>query len=335
VKISNFRPEVVVFCRLITGVFLSIFGGLLSNNACAWTLQYSDLSDSYSNCSFQDNGDGTSTASVTFNYKDAKGHVGSFRFQRRGILIYSYDKNGKVIPNSAPAKTVSLNGVSTTSFTSIGSNYAMYYGRSGAWMVESAFTAKVSVVVNNSVIAAWPALSIRAGNYTTGNDVAEINGAAYVAWGVAGDSCRLLTSPETPPPLDINISVSAPDWDLGHLEYGESDTTFSRTDQQLCFSYRAGDVQGEKYIISASNANGVVNNRYRLQNLSDASQVVPYSLMLDSGSARIRLPGNTTALTLDASGRTCFVPTFTTEVDKTVKAGDYSDVLTFTVITKS
>lgn len=203
---------------------------------------------------------------------------------------------------------------------------------------DTAFIANVVAVIETSKISAWPAIGIRAGAYTNGADVAEIKGGAYITFdrnGTRGNgTCRVIIDPGKPPALDTSISVSAPDWNLGELQQGLSDTLLNRTDQQLCFTYDAGDFQG-KFIIGASNANGVVNNRYRLRHLSDTSQTVPYSLTLDSGNTRIQLPANSTEIPLDSSGRTCFVPTFKTEVGKTVKEGDYNDVLTFTVTTKS
>ncbi|RQR52311.1 hypothetical protein DIE18_32290 [Burkholderia sp. Bp9125] len=95
-------------------------------------------------------------------------------------------------------------------------------------------------------------------------------------------------------------------------------------------------VDGKKFIVNASSANGIVGNRYRLKNVNDASQLVPYSVMLNSGTSTVSLPNATnTTLSFASAGRTCFVPTFKTTVDPNVTEGDYSDVLTFTVVTKS
>ncbi|TDA48961.1 hypothetical protein EVG18_02480 [Burkholderia pyrrocinia] len=120
------------------------------------------------------------------------------------------------------------------------------------------------------------------------------------------------------------------------MQEGDSTKTFSNSSEKLCVSYSGAAIRGKNFIINASNANGVASNRYRLKNLKDASQLVPYSLTLDSGTSNVSLPNaSKTSLPLDSSGKTCFVPTFKTTVDPTVKSGDYSDVLTFTVVTKS
>ncbi|MFJ2362204.1 hypothetical protein ACIPIN_00535 [Pseudomonas sp. NPDC087697] len=340
-KINKMHWEGRVLSKLMGCVLSPIFGVLVSGEACASKpLMLDDISNSYSNCSYRDNGNGSSTVSVDISYKAADGHVGLAGFQGRGIMLYKYDKNGNAMLGSTPAYWLYMNGTSYGQ-TLPYSTYSMYLGYEYSWWNRDPFVARVVATMYTKELSAWPAISVRAANRYAehGNiqtNVAEIKGAAYISTTASNNgSCKVITNPETSPPLDINISVSAPDWNLGDLQQGQSDTTFSRSDQQLCFSYSAADVQGEKFIISARNANGVVNNRYRLRHLSDTSQTVPYRLTLDSGGTRLQLPNNGTALPLNGGNRTCFVPTFRTEVGKTVKEGDYNDVLTFTVTTKS
>lgn len=313
---------------------LSIYGLFDSERAYAYIIKYEDISNSYSNCHYKVNSTYT-TVSTTIDFK--KAYASSAKYVSRGILLYNYDKYGNALNTaSVDLYDVKINGKSA-SLRYGGQNYVIY---AGFKVPDEAFVANVVVDIANRYLSEWPAMSIRAGAYTNGDDVGEVKGGAYITFdrnGTGGSGvCRVIVDPGIPPALDISITVSAPDWNLGELPQGTSDTQLSRTDQQLCFSYDAGDFQ-EKYIIGASNANGVVNNRYQLRHLSNISQVVPYSLMLDSGGTRIQLPNNNTAIPLDRSGRTCFVPTFRTEVGNTVKEGegDYSDVLTFTVTAKS
>ncbi|RQR66981.1 hypothetical protein DIE19_03150 [Burkholderia sp. Bp9126] len=95
-------------------------------------------------------------------------------------------------------------------------------------------------------------------------------------------------------------------------------------------------VSGKNFIINASNANGVVNNRYRLRHLSDVSQTVPYSVTLQGDTDTVTLPNPVNkAVPFSTTGKTCFTPSFRTTVDPQLKDGAYSDVLTFTVVTKS
>ncbi|MDY7791169.1 hypothetical protein U0E10_25075 [Burkholderia ubonensis] len=192
----------------------------------------------------------------------------------------------------------------------------------------------VDVVISNSAVTSWPAVSIRAGIFTSGDDIAEVTGGAYIGR-YDGGICKVI-DPVVPPPPSIGISMTAPDWNLGELPRGNGRKVFSSSSDQLCFSYAGAAVNGKQFIVNASNANGVVSNRYRLRNVSDATQVVPYNLTLDSGSSTVSLPNTSNVpLALNSAGKTCFVPTFTTTVDSTVKEGDYSDVLTFTIVTKS
>ncbi|KVN28524.1 hypothetical protein WJ63_12285 [Burkholderia pyrrocinia] len=148
-------------------------------------------------------------------------------------------------------------------------------------------------------------------------------------------NCQLI-DPTNPPPVSIGINVTAPDWSLGELRRGEGEKVLSSSSDQLCFTYIGAATSGKQFIINAGSANGVAGNRYRLKNLKDATQLVPYSLMQDSGTSNVSLPNaSNKSLSLNSSGKTCFVPTFKTTVGPTVDEGDYSDVLTFTVITKS
>lgn len=167
-----------------------------------------------------------------------------------------------------------------------------------------------------------------------GADQAEAKGGAYIALRSSG-GCKVLDPEKPPPPLSVDLNVTAPDWNLGELPRGEGEKTFTTSTDQLCFAYTGADVHGKSFVINASNANGTAGNRYRLKNLSDSSQLVPYSVTLDSGAAKVTLPNAAnTGLSLDGSGRTCFVPTFKTLVDAKLKEGDYSDVLQFSVVTK-
>ncbi|KWH56382.1 hypothetical protein WT63_23940 [Burkholderia anthina] len=77
-------------------------------------------------------------------------------------------------------------------------------------------------------------------------------------------------------------------------------------------------------------------NRYLLRNASKPSQTIPYSLTLDSGNATFPLPNiGASSIWLVNANRTCFVPTFKTSVSNSTEIGDYSDVLSFTIVTKS
>lgn len=324
--------------KLLCSILLAYLA-LGAGKASAWTLVYSNLSSGYSSCSFKDNGDGTSTLQVTISYKTSSGHTDGRTFGSRGILLYTYDADGKLKNSSTVAKTLTLNGIEYSS-TYPGEGYLMYLGGVSPWTTASAVTTSVEVQVDNSSIATWPAVGIRAGNFTTtGNDVGESTGLAYLSSTTKGGDCRVLTDASLPPPpVDTTITMTAPDWDLGELLRGEETLkTFNASQDQLCFTYDGSKfIPYQKFIINASSENGLsANGRYQLRNLEDSSQTVPYTVALNSGSTLVPLPNTQNVLlSLSADGRTCFVPTFRTLAEKWVKGGAYSDVLTFTIVAK-
>jgi len=224
-----------------------------------------------------------------------------------------------------------------------GNGYAMYNGyyRSGGvasgWDNKSAHTASVEVEFNNAVFQDWPAVTIRAGIYTAGDDVGEVAGGVYVD-PTTNNACKVLKDPSVPPPgppASLTVDVAAPDWNIGELPLGEGEKTLTGAEQQLCFTYSGLAGGSRNFVINATSANGILGNRYLLKNVSKPSQTIPYDLTLDSGSATFRLPNaNASPVTLNNKSRTCFVPTFRTSVEMNTDAGDYSDVLSFTVVTK-
>ncbi|MDN7491520.1 MULTISPECIES: hypothetical protein [Burkholderia] len=241
--------------------------------------------------------------------------------------------------SSTPANSVTMNGVHNKAIWQGGYGYLMYTGglasnQTPEWNKRGAFVADVEVVINNSVVSDWPALSIRAGNYTDDTHVVEATGGAYLGRFGTASNCTVV-DPETPPSPPIVLKMNAPDWNLGELPEGDSEKMLSGADQ-LCFTYDGPVVSGKKFVIDATSVNGVVGNRYRLRNVSDATQFIPYDVTLNSGSSTTHLPNtNNTALSLNSSGKTCFAPTFKTTVGRELKEGDYNDVLVFTVVTKA
>ncbi|WP_175803791.1 hypothetical protein [Burkholderia ambifaria] len=328
---------------------------VLSCNAFASkSIVYTNVVSSYGSCLWRNNGDGTSTIQVVINFRTITGNLGGTngwgpdpddRFVSRGVLVYTYDANGRMRPSTDVAKYVAMNGTkSTWAVLGVGGGYVMYAGMDNwvarpGWDNKGPHTAIVEILIDNAVIKDWPGVSIRGGNFTVMSyDVAEITGGVYVTPVSGGSACKVI-DPEVPPPdppVVLTVDVAAPDWNLGELQRGDGEKTLAGAEQQLCFTYTGFSGGSRNFVINATSANGVSGNRYLLRNASKPSQTVPYDLTLDSGSATFRLP-NTSAspVQLNNGARTCFVPTFKTSVDATVDAGDYSDVLSFTVVTKS
>jgi len=327
---------------LALGATLTSGKAAASENAWRSELEYSNLSNGYSNCTYQDNGNGTSTVGVTISYKSAWGHLGRGNqpFRSRGILVYTYDKNGNLQPSSTFAQDVYMDGVRHSGRSSSRS-YGVYYNIAiraySSWHVTNAQTVRVTVVLDNRFLTQWPAIGVRAGNVSKVNDIAEITGLAYIGTSSSSGNCNVITEPEIPPPPDPKIAMTTPDWNLGELPPGvPTEKPFSGAAEQLCFAYDGPRMAGFRYAINAANQNGLSGNGlYQLKHLTSPSDTVPYRVVLQNplSNTKVDLPNNRNVVSsLGNSGRECFDPTFYAETPAAAKEGDYSDVLTFTVV---
>lgn len=333
IKVSRQKITNCFSCLLVASM------ALFSGEATAFNLRYANLSDGYSNCSYTDTSDTVATFKVTIKYKASVGNTGPFNFLSRGILLYSYNGNGILQSSAALASDMKLNGYSYQgAFAGVG--YTMYYSNvvGSPWVNSQAMTADIEFTILKSRIAAWPAVGVRAGNFTDGDDVGETTGLAYIGPSTTGN-CTVLVNPESPPPaVTPTVTMTAPDWDLGELPRGKETTVaLPATKDQLCFSYEGSTaIANQKYLINATNTNGLsANGRYLLKSLEDSSQTVPYTLTLENSKDSVLLPNTQNRLfSLETGGKTCFTPTFKAQPDKAVKGGAYSDILTFTVVAK-
>ncbi|KTC44206.1 hypothetical protein AO265_32035 [Pseudomonas sp. ABAC61] len=135
--------------------------------------------------------------------------------------------------------------------------------------------------------------------------------------------------------------MQAPDWYLGELNPGEDvRIPFNAQKDQMCFGYKGNNFHNyEEYLIEASNSNGKTpdNSRYLLKHFSDTqAPAVPYYITLNDGSTSLRLPNTDKKIfKLNNNGKFCFMPTFQVTTPRKVKHGNYGDVLTYTIISKS
>lgn len=318
---------------------------MASGDGSAFELEYSNLSNGYSNCAYRDNGNGTSTISLGISYKSTQGHLGMSNrpFHSRAILLYTYDQNGTLRNSTTIATTILMNNVRHLAFFR-GNNYVTYYGASpepgeskSAWKVEDPQTVLVEIVFDNRHLSPWPAVGVRAGNMTIGNDVGESTGLAYIGATALPGMCNVITDPTKPPLPNPKIVMNAPDWNLGELPPGTATKReFAAAAEQLCFTYDHLKWKGQGYAINATNQNGLSGNGlYQLKHQTSPSDTVPYRVVLRNAlsNAQVDLPNNRNVVsTLGNSGRDCFDPTFYAETPTAAKEGDYSDVLTFTVV---
>lgn len=332
-RLKAFKKIIINYCSALFIVSVALFSG----EASAVVLRLANLSYSYSNCSYTSTSDTVATFKVTIAYKDASGYTGGKTFLSRGILLYAYDGNGVPQGSSLISTNMTLNGAPYSGAYS-GDGYTMYYGVS-KWVSPGPITADISFTVLKSKIASWPAVGVRAGNYTTWDDIAESTGLVSIGPSTTGGACKVFVDPELPPPaVNPIVTMSAPDWDLGVLPRGEETTlTLPATKDRLCFSYDGStSLTNQKYLINATNTNGLsANGSYLLKSLEDSSQTVPYTLTLANSKDSVLLPNTQNRLfSLETGGKTCFTPTFKAQPDKAVKGGAYSDILTFTVVAK-
>lgn len=295
----------------------------------------------YSNCHMEKASPSMLRIFFTVKFKAVSGSVAGRPFLSRAIGGFGYDKTGK--PDREAIGTQFFEAYINNTHARTGQSFDYYNirhaGESGSypmWRNPDAFTANVFVYVPANGIGRWPALAMQVANIATdGTLVFEKSGAIYLS--LDSQSCQLIdpTKP-APSPFTTEITVTAPDWDLGELERGKETTrTFATNAEQLCLRYDPQYIEFDRYLISASNRNGVADNRFLLANAEDISETIPYTLSLAGSGAPVVLPNiDGLPLTLGKSGQTCLTPTFKVWVGAGVKAGDFSDVVTFTITTQ-
>ncbi len=324
-------------------VGLMIFMMMIAcDDAVSQEILKTDVISSYNGCLWRDNGNGTTTVSAIFSYKRALGRIGNRVIMlSRSVQILGFDKNG--VPRSVATREVRLNGVigNYNLYISPGMVYGDYRAHplDGHWHEPRPFAAEFTVTVDNTAIAEWPALGLTAGNI--GGPIRppvfvfEQSGTAYLTPDSDGRSCEVI-NPHHPPKPRITLNMRAPDWNLGELSIGNGEKRFTAAADQLCFSYAGAMAGNTQVVLSAESQNGVVENKYQLKNLRDANQVVPYSIVLDGDGAPLLLPNTSqSTVKLNASGNMCFLPTFKTFVKPGLSSGNYTDVLTFVISTKT
>ncbi len=330
-------------------ILLLALAATTKSNAAGIRTQYIDASiaSAYRDCVYQDLGNQTSRFSVTYEFRnviqiaEVMNYVRSLEYVwTRAIMIYAYDKDGKLeLRSSNIATSVSMNG---TRYSVVLPETEMNYvysgqGTGGSWVNHFAHSARVEVTVPNVYLQGWPAIGIRTGllgRYYTWRD----NNIISVGAADTPGNCSII-DPTKPPPSNAKITMTAPDWKLGELSPGETrEKSFHDAAEQLCFSYDGQNWTGLRYAISATNQNGLSGDgSYQLQHLTSPSDTVPYrvSLQNTATNTEVALPntGNVVS-TLGNSGRECFNPTFTVNTPKAAKEGDYGDVLTFTIVAR-
>ncbi len=308
------------------------------SNATAYPLIYG-----YQNCTWQENGDNSITVSVDILYKKSP-----FNFMDHAIMLWAYDSDG--MPHALGSGSLPVNvqadGIEAVvkranQYGIPNIDHVMIWGVSGQWKNAAASTMHLTATFSGS---ARQAISVLAADMFLGGPVIgywgmyEEMGAAYLYPGAQGTGCPVVPPdhPPKPPKPSIMLVANVPDWNLGELPPQHGEKRFTAMGDQLCFWYSDPDIAGFDIVIDADSQNGLIGGQYQLKDLDDPTQVVPYSLALDSGSSTVLLPNAVKAgIRLNVTSPTCFSPTFRTFVMPQLKPGSYSDVLIFTVVTKT
>lgn len=256
----------------------------------------------------------------------------------RGFLIFLYDQNGNAIKNYLPPSDITMDG-----YTPIGSNvgkftsgngYLTYgYSTTNGWKNFASYSANVVFNIKNpeiAIVAMYPT-----NVYYTGIAIDQA-GAVYFSAFQATSDCQRMTNPNNPPVI-VNLTMNAPDWDLGEIAPGKQQKIMTSSADRLCINYLSTESKGKDFIVNAASANGVVNNRFVLKHSLKPSNTLPYTLTLDNIGQQLRLPNiNNSTIKFDGSGnQTCFTPIFDLYGSNNQELGDYTDVITYEIVTKS
>ncbi|AKJ42004.1 hypothetical protein [Pragia fontium] len=323
----------------------SFFALLLISPNSAYSIQLAGMPHNVisgvSNCLMTNTGSDTWQASFTANWA----LMGSIPPDRdwgvrtgRGFLIFQYDKNGTPIKAYFPPDNIKMNG-----HAPIGSNYGTYtngngyltygYNYSPEWNIYDPYTADVVINVkdaNVAIVALYPT------NVYSSGIIYDQVGAVYFAASQATQTCQLMDNPNKPPAI-VNLTMNAPDWDLGEIAAGKQQKVMTNAADRLCISYLSTESAGKDFIVTATNANGIVNNRFVLKHNLNPTSLLPYTLTLDNMGKQILLPNiNNSSIRFEDSGnQTCFTPTFDLYGNEDQELGDYSDVINYEIVTKS
>ncbi|MTD29276.1 hypothetical protein [Erwinia sorbitola] len=318
-----------------------IFLSATSNQATA-AVYSARVSNSFDSCSMVNFGD-ESEVSLNIGFNSSIKLLGQGNLVSRALGLYDHLESGTDTTN---VKSVTMNGEPSDS-----SMYILltdYHYKSSAsnksWGNDADFSSHVVVRISNKTQQKRFGVLIGIANVGSTDVVFDNIGYVYINESSNG-KCELYPSfgniqpPSSPPPPpdNIDITVTAPDWNLGEIKPGQQSIPLSGSAEQLCLKYTGSSVAGKQFIINATNQNGVKNSLYRMSHLYNPSQEAPYILMLNNTMGGLTVLPNSynSTITLNAGGSTCFIPTFITMAPENLEPGLYTDVLTFNIVTKA
>ncbi|CNB98672.1 Uncharacterised protein [Yersinia intermedia] len=294
-----------------------------------------------SNCAVTNIGTNTWKATFSVNWLEmpekSPGGVDFGRRTGRGVLTYLYDSKGNAINAYIPSTDITMNNhppAGTAGTFTKGKGYLSYgQSDSNVWGNYGAHSANFVVNVKRTgvtIMAIYPADVYGFGM------IYDQAGAVYFTVSPTTSTCQFMTNPDTPPVI-VNLTMNAPDWNLGEIATGQQQKVMTNNADRLCISYLSTESAGKDFVVNATNANGIENNRFILKHSLEPANTLPYTLTLDSMGKRILLPNtdNSSIRFEDSGNQTCFTPTFDLYGSDNQEIGDYTDVITYEIVTKS
>lgn len=299
-----------------------------------------DVVSGATNCTATKTAGNTWQASFSISWLEQKEtHGSSGERSSRAFVIYQYNNAGKPINDYIRPNDIRMNGVAPiVYYPGEWHNTFGYLTISGendpaSWRNFAPNTASVTINVKRAdvaMIGVWPA------NHFYLLTVLDYRGVLFFSPSLATSSCQWEDWPNSPREI-VNITMNAPDWTLGEIGSGKQQKVLTNSADRLCINYLSTESKGKDFIINATNANGKVNNRFVLKHSLKPTISLPYTLTLDDTGKKLLLPNsNNSSVKFDSSGnQTCFTPTFDLYGSDNQEPGDYSDVITYEIVTKS
>lgn len=292
------------------------------------------------NCTATKTAGNTWQANFSLNWLEHKPAHGNYveRYSR-AFVIYQYNSAGKPINDYIRPADIRMNGVAPINpypgDWQNGFGYLMGSSlkSTAPWYNHDPHTASVTIDVRRADVAM---IGVQPGNNFYQLTEIENRGVLLFSPSLATSTCQWKDSPNLPQAI-VNITMNAPDWALGEIGAGKQQKVLTHSADRLCVNYLSTESKGKDFIINATNANGKVNNRFVLKHSLKPTITLPYTLTLDDSGKKLLLPNsNNSTVKFDSSGnQTCFTPTFDLYGSDNQEPGDYSDVITYEIVTKS
>ena len=324
--------------------YLTYFFALLSIGASSaygrdFPSTGSNVISGATNCTTTKTAGNTWQASFTVNWRAMP--PGSFGPRlSRAFVIYQYNSSGNPIADYIRPVNISMNGDKPVTYAAGELNNGYGYLTTSAsgstpasWQNYEPNSATVTINVKHADVAM---IAVSPSNDYERFVIRDSSGSIFFSPSLATSSCQWKDFPDSPQEI-VNITMNAPNWTLGEIDIGKQQKVLTNSADRLCISYLSTESKGKDFIVNATNANGMVNNRFVLKHDLKPTNTLPYTLTLDSGGKQLLLPNsNNSTVKFDSSAnQTCFTPTFDLYGSDNQEPGDYSDVITYEIVTKS